>query len=94
MLRCFEGDLGMKIIRRADIDHIDVVCRHEFFPIAFYSLIPPAISEILRLGNVASSNSLEHWVVFEVKEVVHSFVAIGMGTAHKSVTNHADTERF
>ena len=87
--------LGVLIVRRADIDGVDVVALDQFAPIGFVALVAPLFSEGLGLVFGAAAYSLEHGAMAEiVKEVADALVTVGVGTAHEAVAHQSDIEGF
>jgi hypothetical protein len=87
-----DGDLGVEVVGRADVDGVDVIGGDELAPVALHPLVAPAVGERLRLVGVAGRDGLEHRQVFEVEEVLDAVVAVGVGAAHEAVADHADAQ--
>ena len=87
--------LGVLIVRRADIDGVDVVALDQFAPIGFVALVAPLFSEGLGLVFGATAHGLEHGAMAEiVKEVADAFITVGVGAAHEAVAHQSDIEGF
>ena len=90
-----DSHFGMLIVRRADIDGVDVVALDQFAPIGFVALVAPLFSEGLGLVFGATAHGLEHGAMAEiVKEVADALVTVGVGAAHEAVAHQSDIEGF
>ena len=94
MLGSFNRNLGMEIVGRTDIDGINIVGRDELAPVALNALVAPAIGKDLSFCSIAGGNCLQHRCVVEIEEIADTFVAVGVGSAHKSIADHADAKRL
>ena len=56
LLRGGNCDFGMRVVRRGDIDHVDVVALDEFFPIRLGGLVSPALGESFDFRRVAGAD--------------------------------------
>ncbi len=89
-----ERDLRMRIVRRADIDGVDVLAFDKLAPVGFDGLVAPGIGERLGLRRITRAHRLEHRPIFEIEEIIHPAIAIGMGTAHKTIADQANIQWF
>jgi len=87
-------DLGVRVVRRADIDDVDVLALDELPPIGLDRFVAPLVGKRLGVLGITSTDGLEHGRVLQVKKVAHPAVSVRMSPAHKSVADHADVERF
>ena len=94
VLRRFDGDFGMEVVRRADVDRVDVVGSDELPPVGLDAPVAPALGEGLRLLRITGRHRLEDGEILEVEEVPYPLVAVGVGPAHEAVADHADAEGF
>ena len=92
MLGRLNGDIGMQVVRGADVDRINVVSSNKFPPVGLDPLIAPAVGKGLGLFGIPGGNSLQHRLVFQVEKILHAVVAIGMGPPHKPIANHANAK--
>ena len=86
-----QGDFLMDVVRRANIDRVDIVALQQFLPIGFDRGITPGLGELRGLGLVAGAHGLQHRPVFGVEEVAHAVISVRVRPAHKAVADHADT---
>ena len=84
----------MRVVRRADVDQVDVFTCDELAPVVFDRLIAPLVGESFRLIRAASADRLEHGPIFQIKEIVDFAIGVGMRPAHEAVTDHADVQGF
>ncbi len=89
-----DGDLGVRVIGRANIDRVDIFALDQLAPVGLDRLVPPLGGEGAGVLGVAAADSLEHGAVLDVEEVIDSLVRVGMRSAHEAVTDDADIERF
>ena len=94
MLDALQRDSSMRVVRRANVDRIDVLARHELAPVGLIRLVAPLFSEIFNLGFIATTDRFAHRHVFRIEEMGHLGECIRMGTAHKAIANHADVQLF
>ena len=88
-----QHDLAVRVVRRADVDHVDVVAGDQLPPVGLVRLIAPVLGERLDLVLVAGAAGLEHRAVLAREELVHLAVRVRVGPAHEAVADHADVQR-
>src|SRR5258708_3884407 len=84
----------MGVVRRADVDQVDVFASKELAPIRFHRFIAPLVREGLGLIGAASAGGFEHGPIFQIKKVIDLAIGVGMGPAHETVADHADVQGF
>ena len=90
-----DGDLGVKIIRRADVNRVDVVALHQFAPIALRRFKAPLLRKRCPPFLVARTDGLEHRALAEIrKKVVDALVTVRVSAAHEAVAHESDVEWF
>ena len=99
VLDALEGDLGVRVVRGADIDGVDVGAGDQLAPVGLVGGVAPFLGEILHLGFVATADGLAddvmtggHLVLRE--EVTDLRVGVGVGAAHEAVTDETDANGF
>ncbi len=87
-----DRDLGMGVVRRIDVNHINVRAANDLAPVG--GIIAPA-----KLGGggldlllVAPANHLEQRPGFQPEKFVDLAPRVRMGAAHELVANHADVQ--
>ena len=89
--RC-ERDFMVRIIRRADVNRIDVGSFYEFVPVALHALPSPSVCKLFCLLLVPGGNRLQHGLIGCIEKLIDAVVGVRMGPAHEAVTHHADSE--
>ncbi len=90
-----DGDFGVRVIGCADIDGVDIAAFYEFAPVCFGGFELPLVGEFSDLFFAASADGFENGSMTKFREeIVDSFVAIGVGSAHESVADETDIEGF
>ena len=99
VLDALQGDLGVRVVRGADVDGVDVGARDHLAPIRFVGGVAPLLGEVLDLGFVAAADGLADDVVAGGQlvlreEVTDLRVGVGVGAAHEAVTDETDANGF
>ena len=84
----------MQVVRRANVNHVDVGPRDEFLPVGFDGLVAPLVGKLLRLSTITGTRCLQDHLVGRREKLPDLLVGIGMGTAHEAVADHADVQCF
>jgi hypothetical protein len=99
VLDALQRDLGVRVVRGADVDGVDVGAGDQLAPVGLVGGVAPLGGEVLDLGLVAAADGLAddvvaggHLVLGE--EVADLGVGVGVGTAHEAVTDEADANGF
>ena len=86
--------LGVEIVRRGDVDDVDVVARDELLPIGLDGLVAPFVGELLRFRGVAAADGLRDEFVGRGEEVINLMEGVAVSAAHEAVADETDTELF
>jgi hypothetical protein len=89
-----DGDLGVYVVRRGNIDQVDVVAFDELSPIRLDGLVAPFRCERLGLPCITRAEGLEHRAVFEIEEIIYLGESVRVGPAHEAVADESDAKRF
>ena len=85
-----DGNLGMGIIRRVDVDHVDLRIGHHRPPIVD-GMIPAKLrARLFHLDGVATANGVQPHIAFEIKKARRLPPGVAVGLAHESVSDQAD----
>ena len=93
-LRGGQSDLRMGIVRRGDVDAVDVLAPDQLAPIRLDASVTPLRGEGFDLCFVAGADGLADDLMFEVEEMVDLGEGVRMGPAHEAVADESDAERF
>ena len=85
-----DGDLGVDVVRRGDVDEVDVVALDELAPVGFDGFVAPLGGEGFDLAGIAGADGLEDRLIFEVEEVVDLAIGVGVRAAHEAVADESD----
>ena len=89
-----DGDLRMRVVRRVDVENIDLGIGHDFAPIG-HRVFP---AELFRRGPdallVASANRVQLRHRRDGEKFINLPPRVRMGLAHELVTDHSDIERL
>ena len=88
-----DGDVGMRVVRRADVDDVDVLAFHQPPPIGLDGCIAPAVGKRLGLVGTAGAHGLENRAMLQIEEMIDLTIRIGMSPAHEAVTDEANIQR-
>ena len=99
VLDALQRDLGVRVVRGADVDGVDVGARDQLAPIRLVGGVAPLFGEVLDLGFVATADGLTDDVVAGGElvlreEVTDLGVGVGVGAAHEAVTDETDANGF
>ena len=99
ILDALQGDLGVRVVRGADVDGVDVGARDQLAPVGLVGGVAPLSAEVLDLGFVAAADGLADDVVAGGQlvlreEVTDLRVGVGVGAAHEAVTDETDANGF
>ena len=90
-----DGDLGVAVVGRADINGVDILALNQLAPIGLDRLIAPLVGKGLGAFGAAATDGLQNGPVSQFgEEVVHTLVAVGVRPAHEAVADQADVQRF
>ena len=89
-----DADFGVDIVRRSDVDHVDVIARDQFAPIGFDRFVAPFFGEGFGVFFVAGANGFENRLIFEVEEIFDLRESVGVRAAHEAVTDESDAKLF
>ena len=90
-----DGDLGVGVVGRADVDGVDVGSRATSFrqsvsTDSYCHFSANAFAGLL----VPTAGGLEDRAILDVEEVVDPLVAVGVGPAHEAAADQADIQGF
>ena len=99
VLDALQRDLGVRVVRGADVDGVDVGARDQLAPVGFVGGVAPLLGEVLDLGFVATADGLADDVVASGQlvlreEVTDLRVGVGVGATHEAVTDETDANGF
>ena len=94
VLDALEGDLGMGVVGRADVDGVDVVAFHQLAPVGFVGRVAPLLGEGGDFFLIATADGLADRDVLGVEEVAELRVGVRVGAAHEAVTDESDADFF
>ena len=87
-----DGDLGMEVVRSADIHNINIFSGHNGLPIGLRLFPSPLRRHCFYRGTFASAHHLEFEVMRQIEKMPNLYEGIGMSSPHESVTDHGDVE--
>ena len=89
-----DGDLGVRIARRADVDRVDVVAGDDFTPVGRVLCEPELVGGVAHRALVAPADDLQHRLAREFEEVPSLSPRIAVRAAHELIADHRDAKRF
>ena len=89
-----DGDRGVRVVGRADVDRVDVLAVDQLMPVGLEGLVLPLVGERLRPLGGPAADGLEDGAVFQVEEVVDPLVGVRVRPAHEAVADQADIQGF
>src|SRR5205807_1310025 len=89
-----ERNFRMRIVRRADIDQVDVLAFDQFTPIRFHRLVAPFIRKCFGLIGATGADRFEHRPIVEIEKIVDLAIRVGVSPAHEAIADHADVQGF
>ena len=87
-------DFSVAVVRRADVNRINVLAGDELFPIRLRALKSPVVRVGFQFRLVATASGLEHGFEREIKKVRRVVVCVRVGAAHEAVADDADVQVF
>ena len=87
-------DFLVRVVRRADIDRINVRPGDQLFPIRLDRFVTPLVSEFFCFGCITTASGFQHRLIIQLEKIADPLVTIGMRPAHEAVTDHADVQIF
>src|SRR5205807_1046695 len=85
-------DLGVQVVRRADVDDVDIFSLEQLPPVGLDRFVAPLVGKGLRLGRVTGANGLEHRLLRQVEEMADELIRGRVRPAHEAVADHANVE--
>jgi hypothetical protein len=80
----------MRVVRRTDVDYIDVVPANEVFPVRGVLLPAKEVLSCLYLLLIAAADYLEYWLDIHIEKPPDLTVSIAMSLSHKLITYQSD----
>ena len=89
-----DGDLGVAVVRCADVNRVNVLARDELAPVGLNGFIAPLRREGFDLGFITRADGLEYALMFEVEEVVDLAIGVRVSATHEAVADESDAKLF
>ena len=89
-----DGDLGVGVVGRRDVDKVDVRPLDQPAPVGLVGLVAPLLREGRDLGGVARANRLQDGTKGKVEELADLAKGVRMRAAHEAVADDADVENL
>jgi hypothetical protein len=86
--------LGVKVGRKRNINHVDVITLDDFSPVRLNLGPAPSIGKELQIFGITTTSDLQNWSIRRIEELGDLAPSVRMSSPHETVTENSYTKIF